>query len=189
MIKAIIFDFYGVLCSEKFWHQLKADPKVASDFKRMAEELHLGDLSWRDFIDKIAAQTNRRAEDIATAYAAEHINVPLVDYINKLRPKYKTGLLSNAAYEAFEPRGREIGFDKLFDCTVVSSQIGVTKPDPRIYRHILQKLDVESAESVYIDDSPRLAEAARQLGMKAIHYRDFEQMKAELEALLAGSDN
>jgi len=189
MIKAIVFDFYGVICSDEYWQLVKHDRNVESDFSKLADELHLGEITWEEFVKQISDRTGQPAEEINKAYQSEKLNMRLVAYISQLHKKYKTALLSNAAYESFKPRAEQIGFNDLFDYTVVSSKIGMIKPDPGIYDYVLDKLVVSRNEVVYIDDVRRFVEAATKLGIKSIHYQDFPQMKAELEKILASPDN
>jgi putative hydrolase of the HAD superfamily/hydrolase len=79
---------------------------------------------------------------------------------------------------------------RLFDDIVLSYQHGVTKPSREIYLLAAKRLGLEPKECVFIDDAQRHCLAAKEAGMKAINYNDFEQMKTELEELLsAGSDD
>jgi len=79
---------------------------------------------------------------------------------------------------------------KLFDAMVFSFETGTTKPDPRIYKTILEKLDVKPEQAVFTDDARHYCDAARQLGMEAIWYEDLPSFKRQLEKLLAAvSDN
>jgi HAD superfamily hydrolase (TIGR01509 family) len=73
----------------------------------------------------------------------------------------------------------------LFDVVVVSGEVGFAKPDREIYHHTADLLEVEPAECVFIDDRQAYVSGAEQAGMQAILYQDFEQMKTELEKILA----
>lgn len=112
-------------------------------------------------------------------------NKPLLSYIRtSLKPKYKLGIISNAQQDWVQ----EI-LDKtdvsLFDDIVMSHREGVAKPEAAIYQKSLDNLGVRASEAVFIDDIEQYCEAARAVGVQAILYKDFEQMKTELEALLA----
>lgn len=116
-------------------------------------------------------------------------NEPLLTYVRtSLKPKYKIGIISNAAADwVSEILSKED--IKLFDDIVLSHKVGFAKPEAAIYEIALKNLDVRADESVFIDDIEPFCVAARSLGMKAIWYWDFEQMKKELEKLLAVSDD
>jgi epoxide hydrolase-like predicted phosphatase len=68
---------------------------------------------------------------------------------------------------------------------IVSAEVGVMKPDARIYRIALEKLGVAPAEAVLLDDFPKNVEGARAVGMAAIHFTRPEQALDELKRLLA----
>ena len=77
------------------------------------------------------------------------------------------------------------GFEDMTDVIVYSHESGAAKPDPSIYRLICERLEVEPADAVFVDDHERAVEAARAVGMSAVRFRDNDQVIAELEALLA----
>ena len=69
---------------------------------------------------------------------------------------------------------------------VWSYELKVAKPDPAIYKHVLDKLQVRPEEALFLDDKPVNIEAARALGMKGIVFSDVKQLRADLIA--AGLD-
>lgn len=70
-----------------------------------------------------------------------------------------------------------------FDAHVLSHEVGLLKPDPAIYRHAISKYGLTASRTVFIDDIGANAEAARQAGMQAIHFQNFDQVRAELTKL------
>jgi epoxide hydrolase-like predicted phosphatase len=68
---------------------------------------------------------------------------------------------------------------------IISAEIGVMKPDERIYQIALEKLGVKPSESVFLDDFPKNVEGAIAVGMQAIHFTQPEQALKELKQLLA----
>ncbi len=122
-------------------------------------------------------------------YEAEEIDPRIVTLIKKLKTKYKTVLLTNAHHEFIEPLLQSSGLDKLFDKVVISSKVGIIKPDPRIFQLTLDELGIRAQEVLFIDDQTRHIEAARTVGLQAIYYEDFQQMKRELEQLLANANH
>ena len=75
--------------------------------------------------------------------------------------------LSNWAAETFERTHRHFPFLSLFDGLVISGRIGLAKPDPRIFRHLLERHDLRAEEVVFVDDKLHNVEAARAVGMDA----------------------
>jgi putative hydrolase of the HAD superfamily len=67
----------------------------------------------------------------------------------------------------------------------ISAEVGVVKPDSRIYRKALETLNVAPAESVFLDDFPDNVAGARAVGMQAIHFKQVDQALAELNQVLA----
>jgi HAD superfamily hydrolase (TIGR01509 family) len=68
---------------------------------------------------------------------------------------------------------------------IISAEVGLAKPDPRIYQLALERLGVDPPEAVFVDDFLRNVEAARAAGLHAVHFKGPEQARAELEQLLA----
>ena len=75
--------------------------------------------------------------------------------------------LSNWAAETFERTHRRFPFLSAFDGLVISGQIGLAKPDPRIFRHLLDTHGLSAGETLFVDDRAHNVEAARALGMEA----------------------
>lgn len=71
-------------------------------------------------------------------------------------------------------------FLQSFDGVVVSAHEGVIKPDPEIYRILLQRYGLVAADCIFVDDSGRNIEAARSVGMKGLHFVEPIDLRAEL---------
>jgi epoxide hydrolase-like predicted phosphatase len=189
VIKAVIFDFFGVICSDEYWRFVKEDKNLKGKFHDLADSVNKGDLSWPDFLHKIANETGQPIDEVTRMYASEQINPEVVSYIDQLHKKYKTALLTNAAASFINSLVTKSHLDKVFDEIIISSEIGIIKPDPRIYEYTLDKLGVSAAGAVFIDDTVARVEGAGRLGIRAILYKNFLQMQRELEEILAGSNN
>jgi putative hydrolase of the HAD superfamily len=95
------------------------------------------------------------------------VNVAL---IRALRPLYRTAILSNA--DASLPgRLRALRLDDLCEAVVCSADVGMAKPDPAIYRLTAARLALAPEACLFVDDSEENVEAARQVGMTAVHHR------------------
>ncbi|MEU7832299.1 MULTISPECIES: HAD family phosphatase [unclassified Nonomuraea] len=92
----------------------------------------------------------------------------------------KTCLLSNSWSNVY-PRD---DWDELFDAVVISGEVGMRKPEPRIFEHALGRVGLPGEACVFIDDIEVNILAARGLGMAGIHHRDADSTIAELETLL-----
>jgi len=95
------------------------------------------------------------------------------------RAGLRTGLLSNSWGNDY-PRE---GWDEMFDAIVISGEVGMRKPEPEIFAHVLDLLGVSAAETVFVDDLPHNVRAARDLGLVAVLHTSYDDTAAELERL------
>ncbi len=194
MIKAIIFDYFGVIVSEGVTSFLDNFCPVNSTKRQGAIKL-IDDydknsaITYDEFLEQLA-QIAGTTKDVAEKYLDnDYPNRSLINYIRtELKPHYKVGILSNSAQdwvsEELDPEDI-----KIFDEIVLSYKYKMIKPHPEIFELITNKLNIKPAECVLIDDQMRHCDGARAVGMQAIQYKDFEQFKNELEKLLADSNN
>ena len=91
--------------------------------------------------------------------------------------------LSNMEPDAFAIRYDRFAFMKLFDGFVISGHEGVAKPDPQIFRILLDRFTLEPAAAVFIDDAMRNTDAARELGLRTVHFASPAQLRQELRQL------
>ena len=113
-------------------------------------------------------------------------NTELIEYTSRLRPRYRTGILSNSFVGAREREQAAYGFEDLVDEIVYSHECGLSKPDPQAYALVCARLRVEPAQTVFVDDTEVCVEGARQAGLHAVLYRDNAQAIGEIEGLLGG---
>jgi putative hydrolase of the HAD superfamily len=98
------------------------------------------------------------------------------------RSGLKTAILSNMGDAVKESIEQAFGWIHEFDVLVWSYQLGIAKPDPAIYRHVLERLDLPAEDTLFIDDKQENVEAARELRMKAIQFSTVEQLRQDLLA-------
>lgn len=111
-------------------------------------------------------------------------NRQLLDFIQtEFKPRYKIGILSNSSGDITQLL--PVLDRQLFDDATLSYEHSVAKPHPEIYKIAAKRLGAEPKECLYIDDYDYRVEGAKAAGMQAILYEDFEQMKTDLEELLA----
>jgi FMN phosphatase YigB (HAD superfamily) len=91
--------------------------------------------------------------------------------------------ITNWSAETFPPQKERFAFLSWFDGIVVSGVEGVIKPDPRIFRILFERHRVATETAVFIDDVAANADAASELGIHGIHFRDPEQLRRELAAV------
>ena len=112
-------------------------------------------------------------------------NTELIEYARRLRPRCRTGILSNSFVGAREREQAAYGFEDLVDEIIYSHECGMSKPDPAIYALTCERLQVEPAQMVFLDDSGPCVEGARQAGIHAVLYQDNSQAIRDIENLFA----
>ena len=91
--------------------------------------------------------------------------------------------LSNWSAEMFPVARERFDFLGWFEGIVISGEIGVNKPDRRIFDHLVEQFDIEPEASIFIDDSPANIDAARGLGFRVIQFTDATALRLELVRL------
>jgi epoxide hydrolase-like predicted phosphatase len=193
MIKAIIFDCFGVLTTDAWIafkkRHLRHDGKKATQASMLNRLAGAGQLSYRDFLERISTLAGMSAADTQKEINTNTADEELFDYIKTLKPEYKIGMLSNAAANHLSRLFTHEQVD-MFNEIVLSYESEVIKPDIRAYKLIARKLGVAPAECIFVDDQQKHCDGAKKAGMQTILYKDFASFKKELEEILtAGSDN
>jgi epoxide hydrolase-like predicted phosphatase len=184
-LKAVLFDFGGVLVRTRSQHlrmaweqRLGLRPGEASEIVFGGESGRAAQHGWISDAGHWGYIQRRLGLDDATLaqfrrefFAEDGIDTDLLAYVNRLRSRYRIGLLSNATDDARRFFNRS-GIAEYFDAIVISGEEGVMKPDERIYHIALARLGVEPGETVFVDDFIENVEAARALGMAAVHFTD-----------------
>ncbi len=129
------------------------------------------------------AQEDMCRRDFWDVYCG-HLNLELATYFGNLRPRYQTALLSNSFDGARREEEARYHFSELADVIIYSHEVGMAKPDPRIFALTCERLDVQPDEVIFLDDVERHVAAANAYGIHAIHFRDNAQAIADMQALL-----
>jgi putative hydrolase of the HAD superfamily len=121
--------------------------------------------------------------DIWTEYLGT-LNVDLAEYFRSLCPRYRTAILSNSFVGARSREGERYHFDEMTDLVVYSHEVGMIKPDRRIYELTCERLGVQPEVMIFLDDVELAVDGAREIGMQAIPFEDNAQAIADIEARL-----
>lgn len=138
---------------------------------------------WRDVARRLGLPEDDWQLVSEAFFAGDRIDQNLLAFIQSVRPEIKTGVISNA-WDGLRDYMRQKGFLAPFDEVIVSAEVGLVKPDARIYRLALEKLGVQAEESIFVDDMPENIAACNALGMKGVHFQSAEQALAEIQQLL-----
>lgn len=198
-IRAVAFDIGGVLeitpdlGVTKMWEAWLGLARGELD-KRMHDVWRggsIGTISEEDvhraITERLGLDGERRAEFMADIWR-EYLgtaNTELIEYARQLRPRYRTGIISNSFVGAREREQAAYGFEDLVDQIVYSHECGMSKPDPGIYALACERLGVEPAQIVFLDDYEPCVEGAREAGIHAVLYAGNAQAIRDIENLLS----
>ncbi len=193
MIKAIIFDCFGVI-TENRWDTFRA--AVNTDVRDQVNDMHTafdrGLVSYPDFSRTLHELTGMSQDEIDAVFMNRDgysKNIELLADIKELSAKYKVSILSNVGSNWIREKFLTTEEINLFSDFVLSYETKLGKPDPAIYQLAFERLGVDSSEAVFIDDNPSYCQVAKSMGAKTIAYTNFAQYKQELDTILANSNN
>jgi epoxide hydrolase-like predicted phosphatase len=195
MIKAVIFDFFGVIGVSTY--QLVVDDiTLSNNQQNELTDLHRafdhGFMSEPEFMKAYAQILHLSDEEFTRKYYKAQSKFSssesLLELVATLRKNnYKVGLLSNVGEDSYKAFIMPI--EDKFDVVVTSFHVQLAKPDAAIFEHTVHALGVQPHECVMVDDSPNNCEGARVAGMDAIRYTTYPQFLPEIKALLADFDS
>jgi putative hydrolase of the HAD superfamily len=201
-IRAVVFDIGGVLervgdlawldrwrlavgmDTDEFDAALDSvDPEGSAETGGLTEE------QWRRRCADALGLSERQADEFMREmwdwYCAEP-EQQLIDYLAGLRPRYRTGILANSADGARREEARRYGFPDLVDVLAYSHEVGVAKPDPRVYALTCEWLGVQPAETVFVDDLAANVDAATGCGLHGVLHTSPAETMTRVDALLRG---
>lgn len=196
--RVVVFDLGGVLLDwnpRHLYRKIFAGDEPAME-RFLAEVCHsdwnLAQDAGRDFDDAIAALMPRHREHLPHIAAwrdrfGEMIAGELHETVAVAADLRARGVplyaLTNWSHETFPPQRGRFAFMDWFEGIVVSGEEKVIKPDPRLFRILLERYGLVAAETVFIDDNPRNAQAATALGMHGLHFRSAAELRRDLAQL------
>lgn len=195
MIKAIIFDCFGVLYvhhgPEYIKNNAKNYDRIKSRLAELSNQTDYGLISQQQYEHQVAELTGLSIGDInRNILRGFGRNNELMDYIEKtLRPKYKVALLSNISRGTMEKFFTNKERAELFDYTALSAETGMIKPNIAAFVNVCDNLDIDTSEAIMVDDNRSNCVGAKYAGLEAIEYDGFAHLKRTLSAKLANTDN
>jgi epoxide hydrolase-like predicted phosphatase len=198
VIRAVVFDIGGVLeitpdlGVDRRWETRLGlpDGEILARMRDVWQGGSIGTITLDDVHEALGDRLGLDDQTLAQYMAdlwREYLgtaNTELIEYARGLRPRYRTGIVSNSFVGAREREQAAYGFEDLVEEVVYSHEVGFSKPDPRIYALICTRLNVPPEEMVFVDDSDVCVAGARDAGIHAIRYQSSAQTIAEIEKLL-----
>jgi putative hydrolase of the HAD superfamily len=206
MIEAVIWDFGGVLTTSPFeaFARYERERGLPDDIIRRTNASNHWDNAWAKFeraeldieafdqlfaAESLALGAEVRGKDVLPLLSGD-LRPEMVEALRRIKSRYKTGCITNnlPANAIGSTGGRSLYVAEvmaLFDHVIESAKIGLRKPDPRIYRMMVDALGVDPGNCVYLDDLGVNLKPARDMGMTTIKVLDAAQAIGELEAATA----
>jgi putative hydrolase of the HAD superfamily len=176
----VIADHLGLVLREAFTSDDDAEPNPVHALER-------GEIDAAQFEQRLAAELAAHGSPVpATGLLARMFEgISPSDSMLGLVARVKqaglrTAVLSNSWGNEYPMQG----WDELFDAVVISGEVGMRKPEPRIFEHVLQLIDLPANECVFVDDLPHNVTAAVELGFVGVLHRSYDETALELEAIL-----
>lgn len=197
MIKGIIFDYGNVVgkdptsyiydtVSKTFRVSIRRMKREFSKFVFLTMKNRISKREfWKLFAESLGISDYRRLRKVWLAEFRKRagINQNMVFLLRELRKNYKLGLLSN---KAFFYRKASISklMNRIFHVIINSHEVGMRKPEEKIYLLMLKKMNLKPEECLIIDDSRRNLSYPKKIGMRAIYFKSFKSFKSEFNKLL-----
>jgi epoxide hydrolase-like predicted phosphatase len=198
VIQAIVFDVGGVLeITPDLGVTAKWEQRLHLAAGEMDKRLYevwrggsIGTISEQDvhrgiheIIGMSTAQVDAFMQDIWQEYLGTP-NTELIEYFRSLRPRFQTAFLCNSFVGARQKEQERYHFDELCDLIIYSHEVGLWKPDARIYALTCERLGRQPAEVIFLDNLAPNVEAACQIGMHGILFKDNAQAIADIQACI-----
>ena len=192
--QAVLFDFGGVLvrtesqASRRQWEaRLGLAPGALSGVvfdSETARRATLGELPveavWAAVAERFSLDAEATAALRQDFFAGDRLDETLVALVKSLRPHYRTAILSNAWGGARQAFSDIYGLHNAVDDMIISAEVGLAKPDARIYHLAARRLGVPPEAAVLVDDFVENVEGARAAGLQAIRFTPDLDLRAAL---------
>ena len=196
--KAVLWDLGGVLLRTEDWeprHRLDKmlDLPNGKIYKlvfesEMSRKATIGEAANDDIWMWVGEQLELSSDKLAHVrdefWSGDQIDMSLIRFIRAHKTGNKMGLLSNGwpSTRCFLDERWHIA--DIFDDMIISAEVGLAKPDRRIYQLALDRLGVEAEQTIFIDDLDENIRGARELGIHGIHFQSPQTVLEELKDLL-----
>jgi epoxide hydrolase-like predicted phosphatase len=201
-VTAVILDFGGVLYMPPDGHWLRRWQRVlglkkddalnemfaAPEKSEYVRKVFTGEISEAQVWAGLARRWHVKPWMIGwirkSGFSKKRFNRELANFVQALRPAYRTAILSNAGDQGRKYFCDAYHIDQLVDTVIISAEEGFAKPDERIFRRALERLGVQPEQAIFVDDLEENVLAASRLGINSIQFHHTQQVLLEIKALL-----
>jgi epoxide hydrolase-like predicted phosphatase len=141
---------------------------------------HSSEILGISVVDGVAFMDDRWTQYLGTP------NVELIEYFISLRSRRQTAILSNSFVGARKREEERYHFGEMTDLIIYSHEVGMVKPDPRIYALTCERLRLRPEEIIFLDDKEKNIASSREYGMCGILFKGNAQATSEIEDYLKG---
>ncbi len=196
--KAILWDLGGVILRTEDWeprHRLDEmlDLPNGEIYKLVFEsdvsrKASIGEATNDDIWKWVSEQLELSSEELAHVrdefWSGDQIDMDLTLFIRAHKTGTKMGLLSNGWPSTRRFLDERWHIADIFEDVIISAEVGLAKPDRRIYQLALERLGVEAEQTIFIDDFVENIQGARAVGIHGIHFQEPKSVLDELKDLI-----
>lgn len=187
MIKAILFDFGGVITTRGYLLWMKEEiPNFENNklfYDDLSDKYDLGMITHKEFT-KIIAKESGVSENVIweKIFYKIKVNNGILKIIDQLKKNYKIVLLTNFNHKPLNDLLIKYDLEKYFDLKVISSLHKIHKPDREIFLKTLGLLNIKPKETIFIDDSQKYIDGGEAVGIKSFLFTTTEKLQKDLIA-------
>ena len=200
-VRNVIFDLGGVVLEWNPDH-IVARVQPVPELRASLKAALFGHADWRLFdrgaltepelIERLQVRIGATRQEVEVILdAVRHSLVEKPETLQLIRALQAQGTplycLSNMPGSIYTHLRERHNFWGVFSGIVISGQVQMMKPEPEVFKHLLETFNLRAEESVFVDDLPANIESARQVGLHAILFKDAGQCRRELEQIFARS--
>ncbi len=194
MINTLLVDYAGVLTPtrnnflfvKQFYEEYGVSPKELMNLTYLDwDKTAIGELDSKSYWERVAKVLEADPEMLRKRVLNTYpIDKRMIDFLKKIKKQYTLVLISNQIYDWLEEVINKNDLRSIFDYTANSYEVGVRKPDPKIFKYALNLTKSMPEETLFIDDSLKNINAAKNLGMQTIRFSNFVKFSKEINILL-----
>lgn len=187
MIKAVVFDFGGVVANEGFQEWIAKNigsyKEIESDIAELEKKVNKGDLLASAYDEELAKRSGKTPANVQREVLSGYMmRTDMIDIVLLLKKNnIKSAILSNFPKAWFDVLRNNFQLDAIFNPILISSEMHLIKPDKEIFEKMLAVISVKPEDVIFVDDKESNVIAADKVGIHGILFTSPEKLKNDLE--------